>query len=173
LNFIAALDENWGIGRAGDLLFHIPEDMKYFREKTMGKVVVMGEATLRSLPGGKPLPGRTNIVLSDDVSFGCKGAALCRTMDELFDMLGRYDSRDVFVIGGASVYNQLMDCCDTAYITKVAASVPADVSINPLDGREGWALESRSAPHSHKGLAFTFCVYRNAKITPRPGGTAG
>ncbi len=169
MNFIVAVDKNWGIGKDGDLLFHLSPDMKYFREKTKGKVVVMGEATLRSLPGGKPLPGRTNIVLSDDEGFACEGAVLCRSMEQLFEAMGKYSSEDVFVIGGASVYNQLMDCCDTAYITKVQAEKEHDTAINPLDGRAGWRLAETSEPAAHEGIIFTFNVYKNDDVRTRPG----
>ncbi len=168
MNFIVAVDENWGIGKAGDLLFHISQDMKYFREKTKGKVVVMGEATLRSLPGGKPLAGRTNIVLSDDESFACEGVELCRSMEQLFAAIEKHRSDDVFVIGGASVYNQLMDCCDTAYITKVKASAEHDTAINPLDGRAGWRLCESSEPMEQEGLVFTFNVYKNDSVKQNP-----
>jgi dihydrofolate reductase len=164
MNLIAAVDEDWNIGRDNGLLFRIPADMKYFREKTMGKVVVMGEATLRSLPGGKPLPGRTNIVLSDDPAFDVRGAAVVRSMDALRREVGKYPPDDVFVIGGASVYNQLMDACGRAYITKVQAIVPADKRINSLDGRAGWAVARQSDVQSHNGLEFVFTVYENSNV---------
>jgi len=164
MNFIVAVDEDWNIGKDNGLLFHIPEDMKHFRAKTMGKAVVMGEATLRSLPGGKPLSGRTNIVLSDDPSFNAEGAAVVRSMSGLFREIEKYKSEDVFVIGGASVYNQLMDYCGAAYITKVMAKAPADKSINSLDGRDGWTLEESSDIKEHDGLKFVFAKYRNHKV---------
>ncbi len=164
MNFIVAVEENWGIGKNNDLLFRLPPDMAYFKEKTMGKVVVMGEATLKSLPGSKGLPGRTNVVLSDNPGFSCENVVLCRSMAELFDVLSNYNSEDIFVIGGASVYNQLMDCCDTAYITKVQRSVPHDVSIHSLDGRDGWQIKETSEMMDYKGLQFTFNVYQNTKV---------
>jgi len=169
MNFIVAVDENWNIGKDNGLLFHIPEDMRFFREKTTGRVVVMGEATLRSLPGGRPLPGRTNIVLSDDPGFDAEGAAVVRSMDELFGEIAKYPSEDVFIIGGASVYDQLMDHCDTAYITKVSASVPADKSISSLDGRDGWAVVSQSDKKDHEGLEFVFTTYRNSNVKKMGG----
>lgn len=168
MNFIVAVDEDWAIGKDGDLLFHISPDMKYFREKTKGKVVVMGEATLKSLPGGKPLAGRTNLVLSDDAAFTCEGVELCRSMEQLFEAMGKYESEDIFVIGGASVYNQLMDCCDTAYITKVKERAPHDAAINPLDGRAGWRIAETSQPLEHEGIEFTFNVYKNDSVKARP-----
>ncbi len=164
MNFIVAVDEDWNIGKDNDLLFHIPADMQYFKEKTMGKVVVMGEATLKSLPGGKPLPGRTNIVLSDDPAFDVQGAAVVRNMDALRQEVGKYPSDDVFVIGGASVYNQLMDACGRAYITKVKAVAPADKRINSLDGRDGWAVAHQSGVQSHDGLEFVFTIYENSNV---------
>ncbi|MDL2236648.1 dihydrofolate reductase [Christensenellaceae bacterium OttesenSCG-928-K19] len=166
MNFIVAVDENWGIGKDNALLFHLPEDLKYFKEKTSGKVVVMGEATLKSLPGSKPLPSRTNIVLSDDPAFFVEGAVMVRTMDALAEELKQYKDDDIFVIGGASVYNQLMDSCKRAYITKVKSSADADKSIYCLDGRQGWMLVEESAVQEQNGLEFVFTVYENNDVKP-------
>ncbi len=164
MNFIVSVDQNWGIGREGDLLFHVSEDMKYFRETTVGKVVVMGDVTLKSLPGGNPLKNRTNIVLSNDPDFTAEGVVICRSMDELFDTLKQFPPDDVFVIGGASIYNQLMDYCAYAYITKFERDGKADKFINRLDGRDGWELEKTSERYEHEGLFFTFHVYKNSDV---------
>jgi dihydrofolate reductase len=161
VNFIVAVDENWNIGRGNDLLFRLSPDLKNFRKLTLGKVVIMGRATLQSLPGGKPLPGRTNIVLSSDPLFEAEGATVVHNMEELFSEIKRYDSNDVFVIGGASIYNQMMDYCDKAYITKIFATAEADRTINRLDGREGWELAEQGPPQQQDGLTFSFFTYEN------------
>ena len=116
---IVCVDENWGIGYEGDLLFHIPADMKYFKEKTMGNVVIMGISTFRSLPGQKPLTDRVNIVLTSDESWSAPGVVPCHSLDELFETLKRYDSSTVFVIGGASVYEQALPLATRLCLTEV------------------------------------------------------
>ncbi len=108
-------------------------------------------------------------MLSDDPGFVAEGAAVVHSMDELFGEIAKYPSEDVFIIGGASVYDQLMDHCDTAYITKVSASVPADKSINSLDGRDGWAVVSQSEKKDHEGLEFVFTTYRNSNVKKMGG----
>ena len=119
MNLIAAVDENWAIGYQNKLLTSIPEDMKFFRETTTGKVVVMGRKTLESFPGKKPLKNRTNIILTKNPSYQVEGAVMVHDLDELHKELEKYNSEDIFVIGGESIYRQLLDECDTAYITKI------------------------------------------------------
>lgn len=162
MNFIVAVDEQWNIGKDNDLLFKLSPDLQNFKKLTTGKVVVMGRSTLESLPGGKPLPGRTNIVLTTEPAYTVEGAAIVHTMEELFDGIKKYPPEDVFIIGGASVYNQLMDYCDKAYITKVLATAAADASIHSLDDRDDWKVTEQSEMHEHDGLRFRFTVYENS-----------
>ena len=114
MNLIVAVTRDWAIGKNNDLLFHLPTDLAYFKMQTIGKVAVMGERTYLSLPK-RPLPKRTNIVLSDKKDFVAEGAIVVHSLQELFDELGKYNTNDIFVCGGASIYNLLMDYCDTAY----------------------------------------------------------
>lgn len=159
---IVAVDKNWGIGKENGLLFSIPEDMRYFREKTRGKVVVMGLNTLRSLPGGKPLRGRlANIVLSDTDLPETEGLTVCRTTDSLLEEIKKYPADDVFVIGGGGIYRLLCDLCTEALVTKVDADGGATVFYPDLDAREGWELVSESGPTESNGFALRFCVYTN------------
>ena len=109
MNLIVAADENWAIGNKNELLVRIPADQKFFRETTMGKVVVMGRKTLETFPNGLPLMGRTNIVLTHDKKFRVPGALIVHDMEELHEELKKYDSEDIYVIGGESVYRQLLD----------------------------------------------------------------
>ena len=167
MNLIAAVDNNWGIGKDGKLLTSIPKDMKFFREKTMGKVVVMGRKTLESFPGKKPLKGRTNIVLTTSSGYEAEGALIVHSLSELEEALAGYDSSDVFVIGGGSIYRQLLPLCDTAYITKVGVSCEADTSIPNLDEDPEWYLRYTRKGGVHNGMEYKFCTYlrRMKKVT--------
>ena len=103
MNLIAAVDKNWAIGRKGQLLVTIPQDQRRFREETVGKVIVMGRKTLESLPGGRPLPGRRNIVLSRDSAYKVKGADVCHSLEETMALVKNYPSEKVYIIGGESL----------------------------------------------------------------------
>ena len=138
MKFIAAVDNNWAIGNKGRLLIRISEDQKSFRQTTMGHVVVLGRKTLEEFPGGRPLKGRTNIILSRNPEYLVEGAIVVHSMDELWMELGRYDTDDIFVIGGQTVYDALIPYCDTAVITKIDRSFEADAYITDLDKAEGW-----------------------------------
>ncbi len=159
MKLIVAVDENWGIGNKGGLLAHLPGDLKYFKEKTSGKVVIMGQNTLISFPKSKPLPNRTNIVLSNDPSFSVEGAIVVRSLDEARKVASEYNTDDVFVIGGASVYRQMLDDCDTAYITKVHKSFEADVFFPNLDENEKWTLSNVGESGEDNGITYTFTTY--------------
>ena len=164
MNYIACVDENWGIGKNGDLLFSIKGDMKFFRETTLGKTVVMGRKTLLSFPGSKPLKNRRNIVLTKNRDFSCEGAEIVHGIDELFALLkdSKEDSDNIFVIGGAQIYNALYKFCKTAYITKVSADGNADVFIKDLDKEQDWTVSSKSQSFCENGLEYTFYTYENS-----------
>lgn len=156
---IVAVDRNWGIGKDGGMLVHIPKDLAYFKEKTLGKVVIMGRGTLESLPGSKPLPGRETIVLSrkKDYDPGCK---VCRSMDELFDFLKGYRDEEVFVAGGGDIYRQLMPYCDACLVTKIDAAFEADTFFENLDLQEDFILASAQEPITENGVTYSFTEYR-------------
>ena len=164
MNLIVAVDADWGIGCQGDLLFNIPADMRFFKSTTTGKIVVMGDVTLKSLPHSRPLPNRINIVLSLNPSFQAEGAIVCQTLAELFQLLASYDTKDVFVIGGAAVYNQLLPYCEYAYITKVHAKAKADKYLDNVDAMPNWQLVETSALQQHNDYTFTFNTYRNRDV---------
>lgn len=126
MNAIVAVDKNWGIGKHNDLLFHLPVDMKFFRQKTLGKVVAMGSNTLRSFPGGKPLKNRINVVLYPE---GEKRAdcTIVNSLQEMKDVLKQYRTEEVYIIGGAMFYHTMLEYCDTVYVTKVDADGDAEV----------------------------------------------
>ena len=165
MKLIAAIDNNWNIGKDGKLLVHIPEDMKFFREKTMGKVIVMGRKTLESFPGQKPLKGRTNIVLTTNRNYTPENVITVGNLSELADVLSDYKTEDVFVIGGGSVYRQLLPYCDTAYITKAEVSCDADTSIPNLDDDPEWIPRYFRKGGIHDGMKYSFCTYLRRKKT--------
>ncbi len=166
MKMIVAVDQHWGIGRQNGLLFSIREDMRFFKNTTMGGTVIMGAKTLLSLPGGRPLPGRENIVLSRKGNFTAEGVALFRSADALFDRLRGRDTSRCYVIGGAAVYNLLMDYCDTAYVTKVDADGQAEVFLRDMDAQPNWTLTACSSLHRQGPLSFRFCTYCNETVKP-------
>ena len=161
---IFCADEKWGIGKDNGLLFSLPKDMKFFRERTKGKVVVMGRKTLESFPGGQPLKGRVNIVLSSkEAKEGTVGA---KSLDALFELLKNYPEDEVFVIGGESVYNALLPYCSEVYVTKVAADGKADTFVPDLDEEEAFVLAAEGEPVEDNGYTLRFCTYKNR--APKP-----
>ena len=126
MNLIVAVDKNWANALHNKLLVSIPADMKFFRETTMGKVVVMGRKTLESFPGGQPLKKRTNIVLTSDKNYKVKDAVVVNSVEALLEELRQYNDEDIYVIGGESIYRQLLPYCKVAHITKIAHAYEAD-----------------------------------------------
>jgi dihydrofolate reductase len=155
---IAAADRRWGIGFAGGLLADLPGDRAYFREQTLGKTVVMGRRTLESLPGGKPLPARANLVLSRDSSFRAD-CEILRSLEDFLARLARLDSADVYVAGGAEIYRLLLPYCDACLITKIDAVLPADSFLADLDADGGFACVWESAPCGENGFSYRFTRY--------------
>ncbi|MDE6059196.1 MAG: dihydrofolate reductase [Clostridia bacterium] len=155
-------DKNWGIGKANDLMFTLPKDMKFFRETTNGKVVVMGLNTLRSFPNGKPLKNRKNIVLSpEDID---EDVITVHNLDELFEEIKKYPADEVFVIGGASVYKTLIPYCTEVLVTKVDTDGGAEVFVPNLDEDESFMLTAQSEPVEDNGYMIRFCTYRNLML---------
>ena len=157
---IVNADNNWGIGIGDSLLNHIPADMKFFRETTTGNVVVMGRATFMTFPGPKALPNRVNIVLTGDKSWSAPDVIVCHSLDELFEKLKDYNSDSVYVIGGSTVYEQLIDYCDTAYVTRVDSSKAADKFFPDLDKKSDWKIICESDMMEHNGTEFKFVTYK-------------
>ena len=158
MNMIVAVDENWGIGKGGDQLIYIPEDLKRFKALTMGHALVLGRKTMATFPGGKPLKGRRNLVLSRNPAFHPEGAEVFSSLEELLDAA----PEDAFVVGGASVYQALLDRCDTAYVTKIQAAFPADCWFPDLDRCPEWRAEEESEPMEHEGVTFRYVTYRRS-----------
>lgn len=162
MDLIVAADKNCAIGKGGDLLYSLPEDMKYFRRKTAGKVVVMGKKTLLSFPGGKPLKNRVNVVLTHDRDFAPEGVTVVHSYDELFAEIEKYPEDKVMLIGGGSLYNALYSRCRRAYVTWVDASdADADTFIPDLRYMPGWSFDYISPPVETGGKKVQFAVYIN------------
>ena len=160
MNMIVAADSRWGIGKNNGLLASLPTDMKYFREHTAGKVVVMGRKTLESLPGKRGLPGRTNIVLTTRPDFRAERCITVNSEEELFDAICGYEPDEVMLIGGASMYNKFYRRCDTLYITRIDADLEADSFIVNIDEDPDYEVISESDPVTENGITFRFLVYK-------------
>ena len=160
---IVEVDKCWGIGKKNDLLFSLPEDMKFFRSKTSGKVVIMGSNTLKSFPGGNPLKNRTNIVLfpGGEKREDC---VIVDSMDELFEEIKKYPSDDVFVIGGAMFYRTMLPYCTEVYVTKVDADGEAEVFYENLDALENWSCIYESEKVETNGYQIRFTTYKNSDV---------
>lgn len=161
MNIIAAADINWGIGIENRLLDHIPEDMKFFRETTSGKAVIMGKNTFLSFPNQKPLPKRLNIVLTHDKTVAPEGVVVCDNIEKAIEIAkSEYADEDIFFIGGESVYNEAERYCNTAYITKIDFSYKADRFLLNFDEKENWYIKEENMMKTEKGLYITFVTYK-------------
>jgi dihydrofolate reductase len=182
---IVVVDANWGIGSSGKLLANIPGDLKYFKEKTSDKMVVMGRKTLESLPGGKPLVNRLNFILTHDPDYiekhkeamsqllnsGSSETANVSSCQSISDLLWKLNEvikrkqtpKTVFVIGGASVYSQLLEYIDVCLVTKIDAEFEADTWFPNLDTDPAFELYNESASHEENGYRYRFCEYRRKK----------
>ena len=159
MELIVAVDRNWAIGKDGDQLVYIPEDLKRFKALTMGHPVILGRKTLATFPGGRPLKGRPNLILSRDTAFAPEGAQVFHDVESLLACA----PQDSFVIGGASVYERLVDECDTAHVTKIDGEFPADTWFPNLDERDGWELMGEEGPYSHEGLSYSYLTYKRIR----------
>lgn len=159
MKLIAAVDKNWAIGYKNQLLVSIPSDMKQFRQKTTGHIVVMGRKTLESFPGGLPLKNRLNIVLTSNRNYQVKDAVIVHSEEELKEELKKYDTDEIFVIGGESIYRMLEPLCDEAFITKIDHSYQADAHFPNLDADPSWVLKEESEENTCFDLEYVFTRY--------------
>jgi len=166
MKLIVGVAQDWGIGYENELLYWVPEDIAYFKEKTMGKVIIMGYLTLLSLPGEKPLPGRVNVVVCDNEDISVPGTLMSRSLKDLRELTKFRCADDLFVIGGASIYEQLLPYCTQAYITKFASAErkPADKYFPNLDELDNWTMIDSAEPKEYEGTSFTFTVYENSCV---------
>ncbi len=171
MNLIVAVDREWGIGNKGDLLIRVRGDLQNFRRLTEGKVVIYGYNTLATFPKGKALKKRTNILLTRKENFSGEDIIVANSIDRLLEIIKEYNNDELFVIGGESIYSQLLRYCDRAYVTKFAASFEKDAYMPNLDNDADWqctytseAMYSDIETDSHDGLEYRFLIYeRTAK----------
>ena len=159
MNLIVAVDNNWAIGKNNGLLVRIPEDQKFFRQTTNNHDVVMGRKTLESFPNKIPLPNRINIVLTKNQDYQAKDAVIVHSVEELFEVLKDYKDREIFVIGGQSIYEQLLPYCDVAHVTKINYEYEADAYFPNLDKLPEWEIVADSDEHTYFDLEYTFYKY--------------
>ena len=152
---IVAVSQSWGIGKGGDLLFRLPSDLRRFKAMTTGHTVIMGRKTLDSLPGGKGLPHRRNLVLSRQSDFAPDRAEVIHSVEDIL----KTAEDDAFVIGGQQVYEQLLPYCARVYVTKVLAAPEADAFFPDLDKLPGWKVASAGEMLTENGLSFQYVEY--------------
>ena len=164
MNAIAAVSLDWGIGKDNDLLFHIGEDMKRFRALTTGGTVIMGRKTLDSMPGGKPLPRRRNIVLTRQADFAREGVEVARSQEEVLRLTAGEDPEKVWVIGGGEIYRQLLPYCRLCWLTRVYARPESEVFFPDLDAQSQWQVLRSEAIVSDGVLDYQFIEYINRQV---------
>ena len=163
MNIIVAVDDNWGIGKNNSLLFRLPQDLAHFKQITTGNIVVMGSTTLKSLPKARPLPDRINIVLWPDGE-DVDGAIVVRSLEELFEKLGKFQTDNIFIIGGAMLYKTMLPYCQKAYVTKVFANGEATLHFENLDINPDWTIDSREDTVEDNGYTIQYYIYKNNNI---------
>lgn len=160
MNLIVAVDENWAIGNNGELLEVISGDMRHFKETTTGKVIVLGRETLNTFPGGNPLKNRTNIILTRAKDFNPTNGIVVNSIEDLLQELKNFNSEDIYIVGGASVYEQLLPHVNTAYITKFHNEHTADKYLENLDLSPEWKLSETSEVFKENDVEYNFNIYK-------------
>ncbi len=163
MNMIVAVDKNWGIGNEGSLLVSIPADHRFFRSVTLGKTVIFGRKTMQTFPGGRALSGRRNILLTRKEDFSAPNMEVAHSIEELLELIKEVPEEDIYVIGGASVYEQLLPYCDTIHVTKIDESYKADAFFPNLDELPEFEITQDSDEQSYFDLTYTFLKYERKK----------
>ena len=164
MNLIVAVDKNWAIGYQNKLLVKIPADQRFFRNETIHKAVIMGRKTLESFPGGLPLKDRLNVVITSDPNYRAADAVVVNSIEEALEAVKDYNSEDIYIIGGESIYRQMLPLCDTAHITKIDYEYYADAYFPNLDEMEDWHITGESDEQTYHDLIYTFYKYERKKI---------
>jgi dihydrofolate reductase len=163
MNLIVAVDRNWGIGYKGRLLVSIPNDHKMFRRETLNKVIVYGRKTLETFPLSQPLDRRTNIILSRNPDYQVRGAVVVHIIEEHLKELEQYDSEDIYIIGGESIYRQMLPYCGTAHVTRIDYAYQADAFFPDLDKDPEWEITADSEEQTYFDIPYTFVRYSRKK----------
>ena len=159
MNLIVAVDENWAIGNKNELLIRIPADHKNFRQETTGKVVVLGRKTLETFPQGLPLKNRTNIILSSNPDYKVKDATVVHSMEELLEELKKYLDDSIYIIGGESIYRQMLPYCNVAHVTRIDRTYEADAYFPNLDNMPEWEITADSDEQVYFDTTYHFVKY--------------
>lgn len=157
MELIVAVYDDWGIGCCGTQPVALSADRKFFWETTKGAMVIVGRKTLADFPGGKPLPGRVNVVLSRN-QVAMEGVTVCHSPEEAAQLAK--GAERAFVIGGGSIYRQMLSFCDSAYVTKVHAQPVSDTYFPDLDNDPQWKLEQVLQSGEENGIAYEMCLYK-------------
>ncbi|WFR59371.1 dihydrofolate reductase [Anaerocolumna sp. AGMB13025] len=163
MNLIVAVDKNWAIGYQNKLLISIPEDMRFFRDETTNKVVIMGRNTLETFPGGRPLKNRLNVVITSKPDFAVNDAVVVHSVKEALEAVKDYKSENVYIIGGASIYEQMLEYCDVAHVTKIDYAYHADTYFPNLDENPQWMIEAESDERTYYDIEYAFYKYIRKK----------
>lgn len=170
ISAIVAVDKNWGIGYQGQLLEHLPPDMKYFKELTMGNIVIMGRKTWDSLPV-KPLINRHNVIISKSIPETKLPQIITDREDPItflqmnsliqnLEKVKRFSNKEIFIIGGGSIYKQLLPYCDRVYVTLIEKSHDnVDTYFPNLDKDPNWEIETCTELRDYNGIPYAFLVY--------------
>ena len=161
MNLIVNADRNWGIGFKNSLLVRIPNDMKFFRQHTLGKIVVCGRHTLLSFPGQRPLPDRTTVVLSRNPDYIVKNAYMAKSVDEVLALSieNGWKSEDIYVIGGEMVYKSFLPYCDRAYVTRTDMAYEADAYFPDLEKDPDWELTFESDEETYYDIVYHYTTW--------------
>jgi len=158
MNLIVAADKNWAIGKDNKMMWSIPADMRFFRETTKGNVVIMGRKTLESFPQGQPLKNRVNIVVTRNPGYKVKDAVIVHSVEEAVKKAAEYEG-EIFVIGGESIYREMLPYCDKAFVTKIDHAFDADTFFPNLDEDGEWKMTKISEEQTCFNLEYYFTVY--------------
>ena len=168
MNLIVAVDKNWAIGYKDSLLVRIPQDQKFFRDTTMGHVIVLGRKTLAGFPNGLPLSGRTNIILSKNPDFTVRNGQVVHSIEALSKALEGYATEDIYVCGGEQIYRMLLPYCRYAHVTKIDYAYQADAHFPDLDAMPEWKLIGDSEEQTYFDIEYGFYLYENQSPMPLP-----
>ena len=157
MELIVAVYDDWGIGKDGTQPVALSADRKFFRETTRGAMVIVGRRTIEDFPGQKPLPGRVNVALTRN-SGQIPGFTVCNSPEAAAELAKTVER--AMVIGGGSIYKQMLPACDTAYVTKVHAQPVSDTYFPNLDEDPNWELAEILLSGEENGIAYEMCLYR-------------
>nr|AIA17170.1 Dihydrofolate reductase [uncultured bacterium] len=159
---VVAISQNHAIGKDNQLIWHLPADLKHFKNVTMGHHMIMGRKTFESI--GKPLPGRTTIIITRDKNYKADGCIVVNSLEEAIETARKADDTEACIVGGGEIFKQAMDLTDKIYLTIIEERFEADIFYPELDPKE-WALASREdfKPDEKNKYYYSFCEYTRIK----------